>query len=63
MWIKTDGCEWSLKRLPLLADDELIGADRRRVERHLIGCASCRERLESHRATLALCNWSANANI
>lgn len=59
MWNKTEGCEWSLKRLPLLADDELIGADRRRVERHLIGCANCRERLRSDRAALALLQIAA----
>jgi anti-sigma factor RsiW len=59
MWNKTEGCAWSLKRLPLLVDDELIGAERRRVERHLIGCANCRERLESHRANLALLHIAA----
>jgi len=30
-------------RLPLLAGDDLQGLDRRRVERHLIGCPQCRE--------------------
>jgi len=28
--------------VPLLASDDLRGLDRRRVERHLIGCPSCR---------------------
>jgi predicted anti-sigma-YlaC factor YlaD len=35
-------CNWVRVRLPLLAGGELWGAERRRVERHLIGCASCR---------------------
>jgi len=34
-------------RLPLLAGDELQGLDRRRVERHLIGCPHCRERQDA----------------
>ena len=42
-------CKWVRDRLPLLAGDELFGTDRRRVERHLIGCAQCR----AHRAALA----------
>ena len=36
-------CNWVRDRLPLLAGVELLGAERRRVERHLIGCAQCRE--------------------
>lgn len=35
-------CKWVRDRLPLLAGDELFGTERRRVERHLIGCAQCR---------------------
>ena len=35
-------CKWVRDRLPLFASDELFGAERRRVERHVIGCASCR---------------------
>jgi hypothetical protein len=42
-------CKWVRDRLPLLAGDELFGAERRRVERHLIGCPQCR----AHRAALA----------
>jgi len=36
-------CKWVRDRLPLLASDDLRGLDRRRVERHLIGCPHCRE--------------------
>jgi anti-sigma factor RsiW len=36
-------CKWVRDRLPLLASDDLQGLDRRRVERHLIGCPPCRE--------------------
>ncbi len=35
-------CRWVRDRLPLLAGGELMGADRRQVERHLIACAGCR---------------------
>lgn len=42
-------CKWVRDRLPLLAGDELFGTERRRVERHLIGCARCRD----HRSALA----------
>lgn len=41
-------CRWVRDRLPLLAGDDLQGLDRRRVERHLIGCPHCRE----HQASL-----------
>lgn len=50
MW--HDRCEWVCERLPLHASDELMGLDRRLVERHLIGCPACRDRLESLRDTL-----------
>src|SRR6478736_4011665 len=36
-------CRWVRDRLPLLAGGELMGADRRKVERHLIACAGCRQ--------------------
>jgi anti-sigma factor RsiW len=42
-------CKWVRDRLPLLAGGELLGLDRRRVERHLIGCPNCRR----HGAVLA----------
>jgi len=37
-------CKWVHDRLPLLAGEELLIADRRRVERHLIGCSTCQQR-------------------
>lgn len=45
-------CRWTRARLPLLAGGDLIGAERRQVERHLIGCPSCRARLAEHRQAL-----------
>lgn len=49
MWITWDrACRWTQARLPLLAGGELVGADRRLVERHLIGCPSCRHHLHAH---------------
>ncbi|MCA1685317.1 MAG: zf-HC2 domain-containing protein, partial [Planctomycetia bacterium] len=36
-------CRWVRGRLPLLTGGELTGADRRRVERHLIACPGCRQ--------------------
>jgi anti-sigma factor RsiW len=41
-------CHWVRDRLPLLVGDDLRGVDRRRVERHLIGCPQCRQ----HQAAL-----------
>jgi hypothetical protein len=42
-------CRWVRARLPLLAGQELMGFERRQVERHLISCGDCRQR----RAALA----------
>ncbi len=50
MW--NDSCRWARERLPLLAGGELAGTDRRRTERHLIGCADCRGRLASMNTSL-----------
>jgi hypothetical protein len=36
-------CRWVRHRLPLLAGGELGIEERRRVERHLIGCPGCRD--------------------
>jgi anti-sigma factor RsiW len=36
-------CNWVRDRLALWVGDDLRGPDRRRVERHLIGCPHCRE--------------------
>ncbi len=47
-------CRWVCRRLPLLVGGELAGAERRRVERHLIGCASCRERRAASTRSLAV---------
>lgn len=40
-----DRCGWVSQRLSLLASDELIGLERRRAERHILTCGSCRARL------------------
>jgi len=47
-------CKWVRDRLPLLAGDELRGADLRRVERHLIGCGKCRQHRMSLDQTLKI---------
>lgn len=52
MW--DSACRWARPRLPLLAGGELSGGDRRRVERHLIGCPACRNRLESLASSLGV---------
>ncbi len=41
-------CHWVRDRLPLLVGDDLRGPERRRVERHLIGCPQCHQ----HQAAL-----------
>lgn len=50
MWDET--CRWARPRLALLAGGELTGSDRRKVERHLIGCGDCRDRMNSLNASL-----------
>lgn len=53
MW--DDACRWARPRLPLMAGGELAGHDRRKAERHLIGCPDCRKHLDSlHEALGAL---------
>jgi len=47
--MRADECDKLGSLLSAHADGELDGADRERVERHLAGCADCRERLESYR--------------
>ena len=37
-------CRWAKTQLPLWVGGELIGADRRRVDRHLLSCLHCRVR-------------------
>jgi anti-sigma factor RsiW len=40
-------CRWVRHRLPLLAGGELGIVERRRVERHLIGCPGCRDQRDA----------------
>ena len=47
MAMGNDGCNWVTARLPLQAGGELFAQDRRRVERHLLTCSTCRDRLAS----------------
>jgi anti-sigma factor RsiW len=47
-------CRWTRSRLPLLAGDDLVGPDRRLVERHLTTCPSCRARLRDLSATVGV---------
>lgn len=52
-------CRWVRLRLPLAAGDDLVGPDRRWVERHLARCEECRGRLESLRAALGALQTAA----
>jgi hypothetical protein len=52
-------CIWVRDRLPLVAGGEWLGPDRRPVERHLIGCPACRQRLDSLRDALAVLHVAA----
>jgi anti-sigma factor RsiW len=45
-------CRWARPRLALLVGDELRGTERRKVERHLIGCDDCQVRLHSLRVAI-----------
>jgi anti-sigma factor RsiW len=56
-------CRWVHTRLPLLAGDDLVGPERRWVERHLAGCAGCRERLESLREALGALHAAASGPV
>jgi anti-sigma factor RsiW len=42
-----------------VAGDDLIGPERRRVERHLVACCACRERLDSLREAVTVLNAAA----
>jgi Putative zinc-finger len=46
-------CRWVCRRLPLLAGGELAVEERRKVERHLIGCPDCQGRRDASAAALA----------
>lgn len=56
-------CRWVTRRLPLLAGGELVGADRRRVERHLISCPDCRSRRDAASSSLDLLRAAATAPV
>ena len=45
-------CRWVCRRLPLLAGGELAVEERRKVERHLIGCPDCQERRDASAVAL-----------
>ncbi len=47
-------CRWVRRRLPLLVGGELAVAERRRVERHLIGCPACRGRRDASKQSLSV---------
>jgi anti-sigma factor RsiW len=47
-------CRWVCRRLPLLAGGELAVEERRKVERHLLGCPDCQERRDSSAGALAV---------
>jgi hypothetical protein len=51
--MRREPCRWIKGRLPLLAGGELLGLERRLVERHLLGCPGCRARLAAHAEALA----------
>src|SRR5207302_275831 len=51
---------WVRTRLPLLAGGELVGLERRRVERHLIGCPGCRQRHQALREALGILREAAS---
>jgi Putative zinc-finger len=46
-------CRWVNHRLPLLAGGDLGVEERRKVERHLIGCPGCRGRRDASAGALA----------
>ena len=58
MW--NDACRWARQRLPLMVGGELTGPDRRKAERHLIGCPNCRGRLVSLQGALTALHVAAS---
>ncbi len=56
-----DRCRWIRHRLPLMAGGELEGPERRRVERHLIGCADCRGLLSASHGVVSTLRAVARA--
>lgn len=55
-------CRWTRSRLPLLAGGDLLGFERRRVERHLVGCPECRRQLASMQAALDVLRMAATCD-
>ena len=47
-------CRWVCRRIPLLVGGELASVERRKVERHLIGCPTCRDRRTASAECLSL---------
>lgn len=60
--MRTSKCRWVRSRLPLLAGGELFGPERRLVERHLLGCAACREQRAGLGASLAVLHETAEVD-
>jgi putative zinc finger protein len=57
-------CSWVRVHLPLLAGGELVGLDRRWVERHLIVCPDCRSELTAlQNALVALQAAAASSSL
>jgi hypothetical protein len=54
-------CHWVRDRLPLLVGEDLRGMDRRRVERHLIGCPQCRQHQAALGQSLEILRTAAGA--
>ena len=54
-------CAWTRARLGLFVGDDLIGPERREVERHVIACAKCRTQLRKHEESLAVLRDAAVA--
>ena len=54
-------CAWTRTRLGLFVGDDLIGPERREVERHLISCAKCRTQLEKHEESFSALRAVAGA--
>lgn len=57
--MRRNPCGWFQTRLPLLAGDDLVGPERRDVERHLVSCSDCRQRLESLEGALGVLHIAA----
>lgn len=56
-----DSCRWTQVRLPLLSGGDLTGDDRRRAERHVITCGSCRQELEALASSVSLLRMAGDS--